>query len=104
MSAPKLAVILLSLTIFLATGCVHRVTIPQGNFLEEDAIEQVETGMTRAQVRYLLGTPMVADLFHGDRWDYVYYIKFPKLRKIETQRISIFFDGDSVARIERDDS
>ena len=92
------------MTLVFASACVHRLAIPQGNFIEEEALDQVELGMTRAQVRYLLGTPMVADLFHGDRWDYVHYIKFPKARKIDTQRVSVFFDGDTVSRIERDDT
>ena len=95
---------ILALTLVLVAGCVHRISVPQGNFLEEDAVAQVEPGMTRAQVRYLLGTPMVADLFHSDRWDYVYYIKFPKSRQIDTRRVSVFFDGDTVSRIERSDS
>lgn len=98
------ALLLLTFTAVFASACVHRIAIPQGNFIEEEALEQVEPGMTRAQVRYLLGTPMVADLFHGDRWDYVYYIKLPKVRDIETRRVSVFFDGDTVSRIERNDT
>jgi len=58
-----------------ASGCVYRINIQQGNFLDQTAVEQVKAGMTRSQVRYLLGTPMVADSFNKERWDYIYYLK-----------------------------
>ncbi|MCZ0955245.1 MAG: outer membrane protein assembly factor BamE, partial [Rhodospirillaceae bacterium] len=63
----------LAVLLLAAGGCVYRIDIQQGNLLEEDAIEQVELGMTRSQVQFLLGTPMIADSFHQDRWDYTYY-------------------------------
>ena len=56
----------------LASGCVYRINIQQGNYLDQAAVEQVKAGMTRSQVRYLLGTPMVADSFNKERWDYIY--------------------------------
>ena len=52
-------------------GCVYRVDIQQGNLLDVEQVDQVEVGMTRSQVRFLLGTPMVIDSFDADRWDYV---------------------------------
>src|SRR5262245_52712499 len=61
-------------------GCVYRMTIQQGNFLEERALTQLQVGMTRSQVRYLLGTPMVPDAFDKDRWDYLYYLKRGRLK------------------------
>ena len=57
------------------TGCVHRIDIQQGNFLDTEDIDRVSVGMTRLQVRALLGTPMVADPFVNSRWDYIYYMK-----------------------------
>jgi outer membrane protein assembly factor BamE len=83
------------------TGCVYRVNISQGNYLEAKLIEQVQVGMTRSQVRFLLGTPMVADPFHPDRWDYLYYFKSGKTQKLDKQLIIIFFAEDKVERIER---
>ncbi len=63
-------------TLVLATLLVactpHYVEVRQGNYLTQEVIEQLEIGMTRDQVRYLLGTPVVASPFHSDRWDYVY--------------------------------
>jgi len=52
----------------LGSACVYRINIQQGNFLDQAAVEQVKPGMTRSQVRYLLGTPMVADSFNRERW------------------------------------
>lgn len=83
-------------------GCVHRIDIQQGNFLDAEDIGRVSVGMTRVQVRSLLGTPMVADPFQGSRWDYLYYLKKGRLRKPEQRHFVVYFDGeDKVARIER---
>ena len=85
----------------LNAGCVYRVNVSQGNFLESKLVDQVQVGMTRSQVRYLLGTPMIADAFHPDRWDYLYYFKAGKTQKVDRQLIIIYFTDDKVARIER---
>ena len=58
-----------------ASGCVYRMDIQQGNLLDREQVDQVEVGMTRSQVRFLLGTPMVIDSFNADRWDYVYSLR-----------------------------
>ena len=83
-------------------GCVYRMNIQQGNLLEEDTIDQVEVGMSRSAVEFLLGTPMVADSFHQDRWDYPYYLKIGRSRNIQRRWIIVYFEGDQVSRIERD--
>ncbi len=57
------------------SGCVYRVTVQQGNYLEKRNTDQLTTGMTKVQVRYLLGTPMMPPIFDNDRWDYLYYLK-----------------------------
>ena len=85
----------------LAGGCVYRINIQQGNLLDADLIEQVEVGMTRSQVRFLLGTPLVNNPFDKDRWDYYYYFKAGKTRKKTTQHFVVFFDGDQVSRLDR---
>lgn len=97
---PFLAACGLAAAIAATQGCVYRIDVQQGNYLEPDAVEQVETGMTRSQVRFLLGTPMLADPFHADRWDYVYYFKPGKRRRPESRRFTVFFEDDSVARVE----
>jgi outer membrane protein assembly factor BamE len=84
-----------------ASGCVYRINIQQGNFLDQTAVEQVKAGMTRSQVRYLLGTPMVADSFDKERWDYIYYLKKGRSRHVDSRRVTVYFDGDKVARLDK---
>ena len=57
--------------------------------------------MTRSQVRYLLGTPMVADPFNKDRWDYIYYLKKGRTRHVDSRRVTVYFDGEKVARLDK---
>lgn len=85
----------------LLAGCVYRMNIQQGNFLKPEDIDRVQTGMTRSQVRFLLGTPLVSDTFDTDRWDYYYYLVQGHSRKKETRHVVVQFDGDKVVRIER---
>jgi outer membrane protein assembly factor BamE len=86
----------------LLAGCVHRIDIQQGNFLDAEDIDRIAVGMTRVQVRALLGTPMVADPFQGSRWDYVYYLKKGRWQKPQQRHFIVFFDStDKVAKIER---
>lgn len=94
----------LAVTVLLAAsagGCIYRVNIPQGNYLEAKTLDQVQVGMTRSQVRYLLGTPMIADPFHPDRWDYLYYFKDGRSGKVEKRIVVVFFGDEKVARLER---
>jgi outer membrane protein assembly factor BamE len=85
----------------LGAGCVYRVNIPQGNFLEAKMLDQVQIGMTRSQVRYVLGTPMISDPFHPDRWDYLYYFKEGRSRKVDTRLVVVYFTDEKVSKIER---
>ena len=96
------------ITIFAAglmvvlNACVFRIDIQQGNVLEQEAIEQVEVGMSRSAVQFLLGTPMVADSFHRERWDYAYYMKRGRSRDIERRWLVVYFDDDEVIRLDLD--
>lgn len=80
---------------------VYRMPVQQGNIITEDMVDRVQIGMTRNQVRYLLGTPMLVDLFHTDRWDYTYTIRRGH-GDTEIKRLTLYFDGDSLARIAGD--
>jgi len=84
------------------TACVYRIDIQQGNLLDDEDINQVDVGMTRSQVQFLLGTPMVADSFHRDRWDYAYYFRRGRSPDAIQRWIVVYFENDRVARIERD--
>jgi len=83
------------------SGCVYRINIQQGNFLNQSAVDTVKTGMTRSQVRYLLGTPMVADSFNKERWDYIYYLKKGRSRHVDSRRVTVYFEGDKVAKLDK---
>jgi outer membrane protein assembly factor BamE len=83
-------------------ACVYRMPIQQGNFLEPRLVDKLEIGMTRAQVRYLLGTPMVPATFDADRWDYVYYLRKGHIRAPVHRRLTVFFAADKVARVEKE--
>jgi outer membrane protein assembly factor BamE len=85
-------------------GCVYRMTIQQGNFLEERAVTQLQVGMTRSQVRYLLGTPMVPDAFDKDRWDYLYYLKKGRLKRPDERHLIVYFQDDKVSKFDNQDA
>lgn len=83
------------------SGCflLYKQDIEQGNIITQKMVSQVRKGMTRKQVRYVLGTPLISDVFHKDRWDY-YYSFQPKGRKVtKKQRITILFSGNKVSDI-----
>jgi outer membrane protein assembly factor BamE len=90
------------LTTLCLAACVYRIDIQQGNLLEDEDISQVEVGMTRSQVQFLLGTPMVSDAFHRDRWDYAYYFRQGRSREVQQRWLIVYFDNERVARVERD--
>ena len=87
-----------------STGCVYRPVIQQGNLLQLDEVEQVKVGMTRSQVRYILGTPMVSDPFLPDRWDYVYTLQQGRSTRVDRTHYVIFFEGDKVSSIDKRDA
>jgi outer membrane protein assembly factor BamE len=90
------------LATFCLAACVYRIDVQQGNLLEDKDIGQVEVGMTRSQVQFLLGTPMVSDSFHHDRWDYAYYFRQGRSRDVQHRWLIVYFQNERVARIERD--
>lgn len=98
--------------VFIATllsGCgsveklpfVHRIDVQQGNVITQESIDQLKPGMTKRQVRFTLGSPMITDTFHADRWDYVYRME-PGKGEIEQKRVSLRFKDDALVSIEGD--
>ncbi len=89
---------------FAATlaGCVYKFDVQQGNLLDDVDIEGVKPGMTRSQVRFLLGTPVVEDLFHHNRWDYVYYLRSGRSSQEEKRWLIVIFADDKVSEIRKD--
>lgn len=84
----------------LASGCVYKMSIQQGNYLVADSVSQLKEGMTRSQVRFLLGTPMVPDAFNDDRWDYYYFFSSRHYRQPLKRRLTVYFADEKVARYE----
>jgi outer membrane protein assembly factor BamE len=75
--------------------------LQQGNVIEQASLSKLKPGMTRAQVRFVLGTPLVVDVFRNDRWDYVYLLR-RQGEAPQQRRVTVIFDGDLLARIEGD--
>lgn len=91
----------------LLAGCnynsyVYRIDVPQGNLITKEMAEQLHAGMSRSQVQFLLGEPLVKSDFHLNRWDYVYYFN-PRHGKIELRKLTVFFNDEArVEKIEQD--
>ncbi|AXS80550.1 outer membrane protein assembly factor BamE [Dechloromonas sp. HYN0024] len=77
----------------------YKIDIQQGNVLTQEMVAQLKPGQTRDQVRFLLGTPLVSDIFHHQRWDYIYRYKSGKTGEVESRKLTVFFDGEG--RLER---
>lgn len=80
-------------------GFPYKAPVQQGNWLTANQVERLEVGMTRDQVRYLLGTPTLQDIFHSDRWEFPYYHK-PGSGKEELRLFTVWFEENSLVRWE----
>lgn len=98
-----LAALVFGALMVFGAGCVYRPNIQQGNLLKLDDVNQVTTGMTRSQVRYVLGTPMVSDPFQPNRWDYIYTLQRGRTSKIDRAYFVVYFEGDKVSRLDKVD-
>lgn len=90
------------LTAALISACgklVYKQDIQQGNVLDQDAVSQLEQGMTKRQVQVLLGTPSVTSPFHADRWDYMNTYA-PRGSDPEKRVLTLFFDDNRLASME----
>ena len=79
----------------------YKIDVVQGNFVSREQVEALQPGMSRQQVREILGTPLVTSLFHADRWEYVFTIKRPG-EEPQTRKLTVFFKGDALERSEGD--
>lgn len=93
------------LTCLLLAGCSYLPPIPykidvqQGNVVTEEMVEKLKPGMTKSQVLFVLGSPLIMDAFRDNRWDYVYLLR-EKGELVEQKRMTVFFDGDVLVNIE----
>jgi outer membrane protein assembly factor BamE len=85
--------------LLLLAGCssvpslLYKIEIQQGNAITQEMVNKLKPGMTRSQVRFALGSPMISDAFHENRWDYVYRLE-QKGKLVEHRHLAVFFEGD----------
>jgi outer membrane protein assembly factor BamE len=97
----RIKIILLALILLspvLSSCGLYKMDIRQGNLVTPDMREKIKVGMTKQQVRYVLGTPMINDAFHGNRWDYAYRLEHQGKMTVK-QDLTLYFEGDNLARI-----
>ncbi len=102
---------LLALAFLLLSGCgfvpripgitPYRIDIQQGNFVSQEMVAQLKPGMSKDQVRLVLGTPLLTDIFHADRWDYLYWREKPGAKR-EQRKLTVFFEGGRLTRLDGD--
>lgn len=90
----------------LLTACsripfVHRIDVQQGNVITQEMVDQLRPGMSKRQVRFTLGTPLIVDVFHQDRWDYVYRLE-PGKGQVEQQQLTLYFRDDKLSHTSGD--
>ncbi len=88
----------------MLAACIspYRIEIQQGNYISRDAMSQVKPGMTKEQVRAIIGTPLINDIFHADRWDYIFTRSAVNRTDVETRKATLFFKDDVLKSIEAD--
>jgi len=104
------SVVLSALCAALLAGCSvpripgvtpYKIEIQQGNYVSQQMVSQLKNGMTKDQVKQILGTPLLTDIFHAERWDYVYWREGTDGKR-EQRKITLFFDQGKLARMEGD--
>lgn len=94
----------LLVSLLTLSGCfpsVYKIDIQQGNIITQDMVNQLRPGMNRAQVNYLMGTPLILDPFHADRWDYIYSIQ-PGGGTMHQENITLFFNNNQLVSLSGD--
>ena len=93
--------ILISLLVLGLSGCgiIYKLPTRQGNVIEQKQLDQLQLGMTRDQVKFLMGTPIASDPFRNERWDYFGYYKSPR-GQVSSRTVTLYFDDNKLARME----
>jgi outer membrane protein assembly factor BamE len=92
----------IGIAIIALSGCLYRMEIRQGNHIEESTLQQLEIGMSKKQVQFLLGTPAIVDLYQPDTWHYVFSIKHGTEGDSEQRSMSLGFTDDQLTTIDGD--
>ncbi len=98
-NAMRFKLILAAVVLFIGGCSIYKLDIQQGNIVEPAQLEKLKVGMDKGQVRFLLGTPMITDPFHENRWDYVYSRRHEDGER-EMHRVTVFFEKEIVAKID----
>ena len=98
---PLLLIACLSACGFVGFPGVYKIDVEQGNIVTQDMVNQLKPGMSRRQVRFILGTPLLEDPFNQARWDYP-YVKRNGRNILSESRLMVYFDGDSMVRVDGD--
>ncbi len=103
-AARRLAAALVLAAATMTAGCItpYRMDVQQGNVITQEMVDQLKPGMTKAQVRFLLGTPLITDPFHPDRWDYFYSLRKGRSETPATRHLTVIFRNDVLVRLEGD--
>ena len=100
----KLLIIITCIATLISAGCsrfhlVHRIDVQQGNVITQEKVNKLEPGMNSNQVQFVMGRPMLVDVFHQDRWNYVYYLK-PGYDDPQEEKVILFFENDALVKID----
>jgi outer membrane protein assembly factor BamE len=100
----KLLIIIMCSASFLLTSCaIYKIDVQQGNVVTQEMLNQLSIGMPMSKVRFIMGTPVIVDVFHQQRWDYIYSFQpSGKERDREQRRISLFFENSNLVKIDGD--
>lgn len=80
----------------------YRMEIQQGNFVSQEMVSQLKPGMSKEQVRFVMGTPLITDSFHADRWDYVFRRQKANSTELEQRTLAVFFEDGKLKRVDGD--
>ncbi len=97
----RFTLVLFALTSLVLTSCaIHKIDIQQGNVITQEMLETLTVGMDKRRVKLAIGSPMIQDPFHPNRWDYVYSFKAGMSDKAQSSHIVLLFKGDILKKID----
>ena len=86
----------------LGACTIHRLDVQQGNIIKDEQVEKLKIGISKRQVRFIMGTPLIEDPFHVNRWDYVFTMQPGTERKVtEYQRVTVYFEQDKLSKVDK---
>lgn len=108
MTLQRLLPVCVALLVLGGSGCstlkfpgVYRIPVMQGNIIDQKKVDQLKIGMSKRQVQYVMGTPLLTDVFHLDRWDYLYQLRHGN-ELLRNKRFTLYFESDALVRYEGD--